>query len=122
MDAVYTLFGKKPKQLKIWIILLNIFSIDQSVAMSLSKDIGGTGGGADPNPVDRRSFCGRHDCSHTEYMMDFFGGEQSCYLTGDLDKVLIIHGNGSFPEVSGVNHRQNHRQTKSGDFVSQLFH
>jgi hypothetical protein len=84
-------------------ILLKKFSIDQSVAMSLSKDIGGTGGGADPNPVDRRSLRGRHRCSHTEYMKVLFEhGGQSCYLTGDLDKVLIIHGNGSFPEVSGV--------------------
>ena len=82
---------------------MNIFSIDQSVAMSLSKDIGGTGGGADPNPVDRRSLRGRHGCSHTEYMPRLFKrGGQSCYLTGDLDKVLIIHGKGSFPEVSGV--------------------
>jgi hypothetical protein len=86
----------------IWIILLKKFSIDQSVAMSLSKDIGGTGGGADPNPVDRRSLRGRHRCSHTEYMMDIFGGDQSCYLTGDLNKVLIIYGRESFPEVSGV--------------------
>jgi len=71
--------------------------------MSLSKDIGGTGGGADPNPVDRKSLRWGHGCSHTEYISKFFKpGGQSSYLTGDLDKVLIIHGKGTFPEESGV--------------------
>ena len=82
---------------------MKIFSIDQSVAMSLSKNIGGTGGGADPNPVDRKSLRWGHGCSHTEYISKFImPGGQSSYLTGDLNKVLIMQGNGSFSEVYGV--------------------
>jgi len=50
-----------------------------------------------------RDFFAGDMVGHTEYLSRLFKpGGQSCYLTGDLDKVLIIHGKGTFVEVSAV--------------------
>ena len=77
-----------------------MFNIDKSVAMSHIKEVAGIGGAGKKKSTLRV----HHGCSHREYIRKFFHpGGQSCYLTGDLNKVVVIHETaGDFAEVSGV--------------------